>query len=319
MNRNVPTSSAKYLRASSCPSSDCDRGRPGRSHHTHCGPRRANQERVAPRPAEDLDELEPVDRLVGVGADRDRAMALEQHGPGQRLRRLGERRRDRARRVPRCPAHRARGRGRRGRNKAVSGRAAGSGASPASGQRHRRRAGGRGRPRRRRAEPRGSARWIARSDVGREAGRLTRLALRVTEPDDDEVVGSRARPCAGPSGVTSSRSASRRTDRLPSPAEIRPRAPSRRPARTMRVGGRDRAPSVASYGAARPVAPSVAIAARDHLFMLDAPIARRTRPPPSDVPAHREPRLQGPARRARASRRSATRSASRRCRCSSSP
>ena len=57
----------------------------GRSHRTPTGPRRANQERVPPRPTQDLDELEAVERLVDVRPHRDRAMPLEQDGAGQRL------------------------------------------------------------------------------------------------------------------------------------------------------------------------------------------------------------------------------------------
>ena len=47
-------------------------------HNSERGPRRANQQRIAPGPAEDLDELEAVDRVVGIGADGHGAVALEQ-------------------------------------------------------------------------------------------------------------------------------------------------------------------------------------------------------------------------------------------------
>src|SRR6188508_2863683 len=57
----------------------------GRLHNSEGGPRRANQERVAPRPAQHLDELEAVDRVVWIGADGDRAVALEEDRRSQGL------------------------------------------------------------------------------------------------------------------------------------------------------------------------------------------------------------------------------------------
>ena len=234
MNRNVPSSSARYLRAFIVPPS-CDPGL-GVVHDTECGPRRANQQRVAPRPAQDLDELEPVDRVVRIAPDRDRAVALEQdrrRRAARAVRRTAPPRSGRPAR--RCPGiaerqerqarqeQRRLGQGRRVRDLAGQGQA------------HRRRQVGVG----------------DRADVGsgrvdREVDRQVRgraAAAAATAPRDP---GGRARRRRGrrpsssslrrPVGVTSSRSASSRTERLPSPAEIRPRAPSRRPARMMRVG-----------------------------------------------------------------------------------
>ena len=62
---------------------------------------RPNKERVAPRPAQDLEELEPVDRLierrdvVSLRSDGHRAVPLQERGARQGLRRLGDRLRDR--------------------------------------------------------------------------------------------------------------------------------------------------------------------------------------------------------------------------------
>jgi hypothetical protein len=50
----------------------------------------ANQVRIAPRPAEHLDELEAIDRLVDVGADRHGAVTLEQDDRRERLGRFGQ-------------------------------------------------------------------------------------------------------------------------------------------------------------------------------------------------------------------------------------
>ena len=87
-----------------------------------------------------------------------------------------------------------------------------------------------------------------RADVGpggvdREVDRQVRGRPAAAARDGPRDPGGRARRRRGrrpsssslrrPVGVTSSRSASSRTERLPSPAEIRPRAPSRRPARRM--------------------------------------------------------------------------------------
>jgi len=44
-----------------------------------------NKERVTPRPAQDFDELEPVDRGIDGPPDRDRAVSFEEDGAGQRL------------------------------------------------------------------------------------------------------------------------------------------------------------------------------------------------------------------------------------------
>ena len=68
MNRNVPSSSARYLRASISPSScPCAWGR-GRTDATLSAAFAARIEQsVPPRPAQDLDELEPVDGLARSG------------------------------------------------------------------------------------------------------------------------------------------------------------------------------------------------------------------------------------------------------------
>ena len=84
-----------------------------------------------------------------------------------------------------------------------------------------------------------------------------------------------------PAGVTRIRSASRRTDRLPSPAAISPGHPSRRPDRIDRIGR------------ARYLHRHIVRAAR-------APAARvayhpGVPPDPDARAARREPRLQGPA------------------------
>ena len=137
----------------------------GRVHDTHTGPRRANQERVSPRSAQDLDELEPVDRVGRVATDRDRTVALEEdRGRGRHGRRwVGQRGRDPVGEL--LAAHLAEGEERqRGRRKAVSG-SAGVRDLARQGQGHRRRqwawatAAISGRAA-------WTARWMARSEVG---------------------------------------------------------------------------------------------------------------------------------------------------------
>ena len=200
------------------------------SHDTEPGPCGANQQRVAPGPAQHLDELEAIDRLVRV---RPRP-------PPRRGARGSPRRRTAPGRSVRAAAIRSASswlpispnatNGSRGRWNAVSGRAVGSGRSPASVN-----AIDAGRCAWATAPMSGRAAWIGQVDReirGRaQTGRARAPRApdgRATRPRDPP---ARARPCDDRSGVTSSRSASSRTDRLPSPAAISPRAPSRRPAR----------------------------------------------------------------------------------------
>ena len=110
-----------------------------------------------------------------------------------------------------------------------------------------------------------------------------------------------ARPCGGRSASRGCRSASRRTEMLPSPAEISPRLPSRRPARSTCSVAVDRGSTGTSYDAApgrRPVTgrggqgrpPWTARSGADApVPSADAP---GTHPRAAACP---EPRLQGPA------------------------
>src|SRR6476659_5647543 len=144
--------------------------------------------------------------------------------------------------------------GRRGSSKAVSGSADGSGTSPA------------------RVSPIAAgrcawaiapisgraawtARWMARSDVGPRplrdtASRLGSVSRTTTRSSG---VSSSLRI---PGGVTSRRSASSRIDRLPSPAEMRPLAPSRRPARISRSVASAMGSTPESYALPRTAVPS---------------------------------------------------------------
>ena len=169
----------------------------GRSHHTQCGPSAARI-RSASRHVRHRTSTSSSrsTACVEARADRDRAVALEQDRvrAGARVARRGPPRCVlRAPALPGTPSARY---GRRGRNRAVSGRAAGSGTSPA------------------RVSPIDAGRWAwtTAADVRagavdrevdgqvrgrREPGRANGPRAGIIEPDDDQVVRGRARPCAG--------------------------------------------------------------------------------------------------------------------------
>ena len=135
----MPNSSARYARAAiqTLPgfrprgAVRCPRVPPA-SISVEAVPRGAQEQGVPPGSAQDLDELEPIDRRDEVRTDRDGAVPLEQHGAagsgsGSSVNAAAIRS---ARSV--LPISPKGTNGRRGRSRAVSGRADGSGISPAS-------------------------------------------------------------------------------------------------------------------------------------------------------------------------------------------
>ena len=311
MNRNVPSNSARYLRAFMFPPS-LTLGW-ARQRYRRC-PRRANQQCIAPRPAQDLDELQPVDRLGRVAPDGERAVAFEQDG---RRERLGRSRSEAAAiAIGQLPAAGHPERQERQAGQEQGGLGQGRRIRDLAGQRQRHRRGQVGVGHRPDVGPRRVDREVDRQVRRRAApAARDRLTVRVIEPDDDEVVGRRARPCAGrsasraggphPGGRTC---CPRRRRSAPAPRVVAPRGS---------VLGRGRrgvhAPIVRAR-AGRVDGPRAAVTAAGA-----PPVPSADAPEPPRAAACPEPRLQGPADRARASRRSATRSASRRCRCSSWP
>ena len=101
---------------------------PGLDVHAQTGG--SDEQAVAPGPAQDLDQLEPIDRRIGVRPDRDRAVTLEQRHVRARL--ADPRTATRATRAASSslPISPNGTNGRRGMSRAVSGRALGSGISP---------------------------------------------------------------------------------------------------------------------------------------------------------------------------------------------
>ena len=216
----------------------------GRLHDSERGPRRANQQRIAPGAAQDLDELEPVDRVVGIAPTATAPWRSSRTAGASGSGGLGSRAPPRCGRpARRCPGSRATGTA--GGAAAAPSRAGppdraprrpGSAPSP--------RGGGRGRPRRYRDGPR---RRRGGSPGPRSA--RGRCARRPRDPGGRarRRRGRRppARPCAGRSASPAAGPRRAGPRGCPRPAEIRPRAPSRRPARMIR--------SVASASGPRPI------------------------------------------------------------------
>ncbi len=135
-------------------------------------------------------------------------------------------------------------------------------------------------------------------EVDRQVGRRAAAAAATARRDPGDRARRRrgrrprARPCAGRSASRAARSASSRTDRLPSPAEMSPRAPSRRPARDQRSD----APRVGIHRRiVRPpscIAPGRATATPTIGPAMPHDPATPGRRPAAACP---EPRLQGPA------------------------
>ena len=159
---------------------------PAASTSVEAVPRGAQQEGVAPGPAQDLEQLQPIDRGAHVRPDGVGAVPLQQHDPGGRLRASAMAAAIRAASSS-LPISPAATNGTRGSSSAVSGRIAGSGTSPATvraidaGRWAWATAAASGRAAR-------TARWMARSEVGARPDGDRCGALIVAEPELDEVV-----------------------------------------------------------------------------------------------------------------------------------
>ena len=225
--------------SSSLPWSPSDADGVSGSHHTEAGPCGANQQRVARRPAQHLDELQSIHRGRRGPARRRRPRVARGRpragsGSGGSVRAAAMRAASSS--LPISPNGTN---GRRGRWKAVSGRSPGSGCSPATVS-----AIDAGRWAWTTAAMSGRAawraRWIARSEVGDKPARRARgHARRGRARSSTRSARPRAHPCADPSGrrgVGRDRGGSRdcprpprsgralRDDVLPSAARRRPRS-----------------------------------------------------------------------------------------------